>query len=144
MSYLAVQDEIVALLKTIPHVDVYEGNMSDEAFAALLANSDSLRPFITVAFGGKIKPTRSVNGITGAKAHSHDVTIVTRCVASTDRNSRVVNQLVEDKLLGYVPDNCGEIHAALYGGTGQVSSLGNPTRYAAVQAWSLLVNSDTE
>lgn len=144
MSYLAVQDEIVGVLKTIPHVDIYEGNLSDEDFATLIANSDSLRPFITIQFGGMIDPRRSVNGITGAKAHSHDATIVVRCVGSTDRISRQVWQLVWDKLIGYMPVNCGEIRAALYGGTGQVSSLGNPTRYASVQAFTLLVNSSQE
>lgn len=144
MSYLAVQDEITNVLKTIPHVDIHEGNIADEDFATLVANSDSLRPFVTIQFGGMIDPRRSVNGITGAKAHSHDVTIVVRCVGSTDRISQQVWQLVWDKLIGYMPVNCGEIRAALYGGTGQVSSLGNPTRYAAVQAFTLLVNSSQE
>lgn len=144
MSYLSVQDEIVGVLKTIPNVDVEEGNIADEDFATLVANSDSLKPFITINFGGMIDPRRRINGITGAKAHSHDATIVVRCVGSTDRISRQVWQLVWDKLIGYVPVNCGEIRAALYGGTGQVSSLGNPTRYAAVQAFSLLVNSEIE
>lgn len=144
MSYLSVQDEIVDVLKTIPHVDFYEGNIDDEAFATLLVDSDSLKPFVTIQFGGMVDPRRRVNGITGAKAHSHDVTIVVRCIASTDRNSRQVWQLVWDKLIGYVPVNCGEIRAALYGGTGQVSSLGNPTRYATVQAFTLLVNSSQE
>lgn len=144
MSYLAVQDEIVGVLKTIPHVDVHEGNISDEEFATLVANSDSIRPFITVSFGGMIDPRRRVNGIAGAKLHSHDVTIVVRCVGSTDRISQQVWQLVWDKLIGYMPVNCSEIRAALYGGTGQVSSLGNPTRYAAVQAFTLLVNSDQD
>ena len=144
MSYLSVQDEVVNEVKTIPHVDVYEGNIDDEAFASLLANSDALKPFITIAFGGMIDPRRRVNGITGAKAHSHDVTIVVRCIGSTDRISRQVWQLVWDKLIGYTPTNCGEIRAALYGGTGQVSSLGNPTRYASVQAYTMIVNSDQE
>lgn len=140
MSYLAVQDEITDVLETIPHIDVHRGNISDEDFATLVANSDSLKPFVTINFGGMVDPRRRVNGITGAKNHSHDVTIVVRCVGSTDRISQQVWQLVWDKLIGYVPVNCGEIHAALYGGTGQVSSLGNPSRYAAVQAFTLLVN----
>jgi hypothetical protein len=144
VSYLSVQDEIVGVVKTIPHVDVYEGNLSDEDFATLVANSDALKPFITISFGGMIDPRRNVNGITGAKAHSHDVTIVVRCVGSTDRMSRQVWQLVWDKLIGYMPANCSEIRAALYGGTGQISSLGNPTRYASVQAFTMLINSDQE
>lgn len=142
MSYIDVQREITDLLRTIPNVDLYEGNMSDEAFAALVADSTQIRPFITISFGGFIDPRKRVNGIVGAKTHSHDTTFVVRTVGSTDRISQQVWQLCWDKLIGYVPTNCGEIGAALYGGTGQVSSLGNPTRYAAVQAYRMLVNSD--
>lgn len=141
MSYLDVQDEITAQLKTIPNVDLYEGQMSDEAFAALVADSNQIKPFITVSYGGLIDPRKRVNGITGAKQDSQDTTFVVRAVANTDRTSRKALQLALDKLVGFVPTDCSEINTALFGGTGQVSSLGNPTRYASVQALRLLVNS---
>jgi hypothetical protein len=140
VSYLAVQDELEALIKTIPHIDVYRGNMSDEEFATLVANSDSLRPFVTIAFSGKFDPRRRVNGIAGAKRDSHDVNIVIRAVASTDRTSQQVLEIVDEKILGYIPAGHGEIRSALFGSSGQVSSLGNPTRYAAVQAYTMLLN----
>ena len=140
MSYLEVQDEIVALLREIPHIDVYEGQMDDAAFTELLADSDAIRPFVTISFGGLIDPRRSVKGIVGVRADSQDTTFVVRTVASTDRTSRQVLQLVLDKLVGYSPTACGEITSALFGGTGAISSLGNPTRYASVQAFRLLVN----
>jgi phage gp37-like protein len=140
VSYLDVQDEIVALLREIPHVDVYEGQMDDEAFTALLTDSNSIKPFITVSFGGLINPTQRNKGIVGARKDSQDTTFVVRTVASSDRTSRQVLQLVLDKLVGYSPSGCGEITSALFGGTGQVSSLGNPTRFAAVQALRVLVN----
>lgn len=142
MSYLDVQDEIIARVKEIPHVDVYEDDMSDEAFAELLANSNQIKPFITISFGGLLDPRRRINGIAGAKTHSQDTTFIIRCVASTSRTARQAQQLAWDKLIGFVPANCGEIQSALFGGTGQVSSLGNPTRFASVQAYRLLVNSD--
>lgn len=142
MSQLSVEDEITNLVKTIPHVDVYEGPMSDEKFAALLEDTNQIKPFITISFGGLIDPRRRINGIVGAKAKSYDTTFIVRCVASTDRTSRQVRDLVKDKVLGYVPTNCSEIDMALFGGTGEVSSLGNPTRYASVQAYRFLLNSD--
>lgn len=140
MSYLDVQDEISAQLRTIPNVDFYEGQLSDEAFAALVADSNQIKPFITVSYGGLIDPRRRVNGITGAKSNSQDTTFVVRTVANTDRTSRKALQLVLDKLIGFVPTNCSEIDTALFGGTGEISSLGNPTRYASVQALRVLVN----
>lgn len=142
MSQLTSEDEIVALLKTIPHVDVYEGQMSDEAFAALLADANQIKPFITISFGGLLDPRRKINGIVGAKAKSYDTTFIVRCVANTDRISRQVRDRAKGKLLGFVPTNCSEIDMALFGGTGQVSSLGNPTRHASVQAYRFLLNSD--
>lgn len=140
MSYLAVQDEIVTLLKTIPNVDFFRGNFSDEGLAQLIANSDAIKPFVTVSFGGKIKPRSGTNGITGAKNASYIVTLVVRAIGSLERQSEQVLELVENKLIGYMPVNCGEIEHALYGGTGQISSLGNPTRYSSVQAYNLLIN----
>lgn len=142
MSYFQVQDQIIARIKEIPHVDIFEDDMTDEAFAQLLANSNQIKPFITISFGGLLDPRRRINGIAGAKTHSQDTTFVIRCVASTSRTARQAMQLVWDKIIGFVPDNCGEIQTALFGGTGQVSSLGNPTRFASVQAFRLLVNSD--
>ena len=144
MSYLNAQDQIVAQVKAIPHIDVYDEEMSDEKFAALIADSNQIKPFVTISFGGFIDPRRRINGIVGAKTHSHDATIVIRCVGSTSRTAWKVWELVHDKLIGFVPTNCSEITAALYGGTGEVSTLGNPARYATVQAYRLLVNSDND
>lgn len=144
MTLLQVEDQIVARLKEIPYVDVFEDEMTDEAFSTLLADSNQIRPFITVSFGGLLDPRKRVNGIVGARANSQDTTFVVRCVGSTSRTARQVRDLAMGKLIGFVPTNCSEIDTALFGGTGQVSSLGNPTRFASVQAFRLLVNSDFE
>ena len=130
----------MARVKEIPHVDVYEDEMTDEAFAVLLADSNQIKPFITISFGGLIDPRSSVKGIVGARKDSQDTTFVIRCVASTSRTARQAQQLVWGKIIGFVPPDCGEIRSALFGGTGQVSTLGNPTRFASVQAYRFLVN----
>lgn len=141
MSYLAAQDEIMARIQSAnQHIEWYRGNMSDDEFAKLVANSDALKPFGTVAFGGKIDPRARVNGIVGAAKDSFVVTIVVRCVASTDRTSQQVLEIVDGALAGFQPTLCGEIRPALFGGSGEVSSLGNPTRYAAVQAYTMTIN----
>lgn len=142
MSYVDVQDEIEALLKTIPNVKTYRGHTDDEALLEMDASADKIKPFNTISFGGLVEPGRSVNGIVGAKMDTHMVSIVVRSVANTDRDSQRLWQRVWDLLIGYKPQNCGEINAALYGGVGEISSLGNPTRYAAVQSYKLYLNSD--
>src|SRR5690606_27734896 len=99
--------------------------------------------FNTISFGGLVDPGQSINGIVGAKHNTHMVSIVVRSVANTDRDSQRLWQRVWDLLIGYTPKGAGEITAALYGGVGEISSLGNPTRYAAVQSFKFYLNSDT-
>lgn len=142
MSLPSARQEILDLLKTIPYVDIYSGFTDDAAFTELLKTSDSITPMIVVSFGGMIQPAKNVNGIIGAAHDSHLITLTVKCIASTEDDAITVWQLAWDKLIGYTPVNCGEIQAALYGGTGEVSILGVPVRHAAVQVFSFMVNSD--
>lgn len=142
MSYVDVQDEIVALLKTIPNVKTYQGHTDDEVLIEVDSSADKIKPFNTISFGGMVDPGRNINGITGAKQDTHMVSIVVRSVANSDRDSQRLWQRVWNLLIGYRPQNSGEINAALYGGVGEISSLGNPTRYAAVQSYKFYINSD--
>jgi hypothetical protein len=135
-----VQDEIMAQVMTIPHVDFYRGEREDEDTVAVIPGTDVIQPYVTISFGGKVKPRVGTNGIVGAAQATYLVTIVARAVASTERTSEQVLELVESKLIGFKPTGCGEIEHALYGGTGEASSLGNPSRSASVQAYTLLIN----
>ena len=130
----------MAQAMSVPHIDFYRGEREDEDTVDFIEGTDVIRPYVTISFGGKIKPRVGINGITGAKNASYLVTIVVRAVASTEQTSEQVLELVEEKLIGFMPTNCGEIEHALYGGTGQISSLGNPSRFASVQAYNLLIN----
>lgn len=142
MSLIDSQDEIIALLKTIPNVLIFEDEVADEVIVPTLPNSDQIQPFITVSFGGMVDPPRRTKGIVGAKADTQETTIVVQCVGSTKGTARQVFQLMWDVLIGFTPTGCGEIRSALYGGTGKISHLGNPSRFAAVQSFRYYQNSD--
>lgn len=142
MSYLSAQAEILGVLETIPNVDIYPGIVSDGQLQALIADANQIKPFIAVSFGALIKPHTRINGIAGAARDSHTATFILHNVASTDGTSQKVWQASWNKVIGYVPVNCGEIDAALFGGVGEVSVMGNPTRYSATQAYSFTVNAD--
>lgn len=141
MSYISVQDEIVALLRTIPNTNTYQGRVSDEAIVKMDASADKMKPYNTISFGGFVDPGQRMNGIVGARQDTHMATIVVRSVANTDRDSQRLWQKVWDLLIGYEPKGAGQITAALYGGVGEISSLGNPTRFATVQAFKVYINS---
>lgn len=143
MSLYTTQQEILTLLGTIPNVLMFEDEAADEVIIDMIPGSDQIKPFFTVSFGGLQEAVSNNRGIVGAKADGNEATIVIQCVGSTKDTSRQVHDLIWNKLIGYVPTNCGEIRAALYAGPGKVSSLGNPTRFASMQSFRFVQNSDT-
>lgn len=138
-SYAASQ-EILARIKTIPHVDVYEGQVDDDASVPLIIGTNKIKPYISVNFGGTTQAPKRYKGVCGAKGDTQEADTVIQCVASTDDGARKLLSIVDGLILGFQPTNCGELQPALYGGTGKISSLGAPTRYAAVQVYSYFVN----
>lgn len=142
MSLLDSQKEILDRLKTIPNIIIYEDELSDEVIVETLPGTDQIKPFATVSFGGLVEAPTRLNGIAGARADTGETTIVIEGVASTSLGAKRVVQLIRESLLGFKPTNCGEIRSALFGGTGKLSHLGNPTRYASNQSLRYYQNSD--
>lgn len=140
MSLYDTQQQIIALLKTIPNVLMFEDEVSDEAEIPLLPGTDQIQPYFTISFGGLQEAVSNNRGIIGAQSDGNEGTLVIQAVGSTGNTSRKVHKLVWDKLIGFVPTNCGEIRAALYGGTGKISSLGNPSRYSSMQSYRFVQN----
>lgn len=143
MSLIDSQDEILALVRTIPNIGVHDDEMPDEIQPEIIPGSDLIRPFVTISFGGLVEAPRRVNGIAGADKDTGETTIVIQGVASTPRGAKAAVEAVREKLVGFKPTNCGEIRFALFGGTGKLSHLGNPTRYASNQSLRYYQNSDT-
>lgn len=147
MSYPKAQAQIRGVLEGIPNgpgktIKVHEGQATDEYVAKIIEGTDQVDPFIAINFGNRIRPGGRVNGIVGARADSHIVTIVVHCIANSQRIANAVSEEAYNRLIGFMPDNCGEISPALYGGVGEISSAGSPTRYSSVQAYTMMINSD--
>lgn len=139
MSRLTAKNEITARLKTIGNLSVFEGKTTDQI---MRLDDEHLGEFLTVNYGSLVKPRKGTNGIAGARLSSNIMEFTIRTVANTYDNVERIMQVVFDTIVGFEPTNCGEIDTVLYGGVGEISSLGNPTRYASVQSFGLLVNSD--
>lgn len=134
MTLIDGQDEILARARTLIHIDIHDDELPDEIVPVIIPGTDQIKPFVTISFGGLVEAPRRLNGITGARDDTGETTIVLQGVASTPRGARRAVETVRDLLLGYTPTNCGEIRFALFGGTGKLSHLGNPTRYASNQS----------
>jgi hypothetical protein len=141
MSYPVAQQQIFDRLDAVPHTDTHRGQVSDEYISELIANTDQFQPFYVVSFGGRVDPRRNVNGIAGARLNTHMVTFILHAIASTQKNADLVLEEGWNTLIGFEPTNCGEITAALFGGTGEISVAGSPSRYSAVQSFKMYVNS---
>lgn len=136
------QNEILALLRTIPHITVHDDEVADEVVVSLIPGSDQIQPFATVSFGGMVEAPQRLNGIAGAAKDTGESTIVVQGVGSTAGSARKVVDAVRKKLIGFKPVNCGEIRNAHFGGTGKLSHLGNPTRFASNQSFRFYQNAD--
>lgn len=141
MSYTQAQEEILARLRTIKNVPVYEG-IASSAVLALFTGPNQMNPFLTVDFGALVSSHRPVKGIVGAAADTHEGNIIVHSVANDMQTARRVIQSARDVLLGFIPTNCGQLVPETYGGIGEVSGMVNPTRYSQVQPFVYLVNSD--
>ena len=142
MSYLTVQKEILDRLATVRNVDLHRGQATDEYLAKLIEGTDQIKPFIVVSFGNRVQTRRGMNGIVGARANSYGISMTTHCVANTEANANAVNEKVWETLIGFEPTNCSELIPALFGGVGELSSTGSPSRFTSMQGWTSVLNSD--
>jgi hypothetical protein len=142
MGLIESQNEILAALRALPNLSVHDDELADEVTVELVPGSDQIRPFLTVSFGGEVEAPRRINGIAGAAKDTAESTIVIQAVASTAGGARATMQRARNVLLGFTPTNCGEIRNALFGATGKLSHLGNPTRYASNQSFRFYQNAE--
>lgn len=142
MSLIDSQQQILARVRLIPNIIIYDDELPDEIEVTMIQGSDQIQPFATVSFGGLVEAPRRINGIAGASRDTGESTIVVQGVGSTASAARHVVQLIRESLVGFTPTNCGEIRNALFGGTGKLSHLGNPTRYGANQSFRYYQNAD--
>ena len=132
-------DEIFALVKSIPHVKVYEAN-HDEDELTKIESGNTFTPYIVVSFSGSAATPRRSHAITGARDSGERVAVVVRVVALSNSIARSVLKSVKRKLLGFKPTGCGELKNAFYFSSGLTSNLGTPSRNTQVQSFEFEVS----
>jgi len=135
------QQEILAHYRATlpPFVEVFEGGVPDGKAIPLDANA-KIKPHLVVAFAGLTKPPRRVNGIIGATEDSFIQGFSTYAIAGDDDAARQLHSMGWGAIIGFEPVNCGEVAPAFFAGIGEISTLGQPTRFSATQSYRYLIN----
>ena len=138
--YTSQQQILAHFRSTLPaFVEVFEGSVPDGEAISLDANG-KIKPHLVVNFAGLTRPPKKVNGIQGAQFDSFIQGLSTHGIAGDDDAARQVHSLAWGSILGFMPTNCGEVSPAFFAGVGEISTLGQPTRFSAVQSYRYLVN----
>jgi hypothetical protein len=133
------QQEILAEFRTIPFIEVFEGSVPDGEAIPMDAYG-KIKPHLVVAFAGLTLPPKRVNGIIGATEDSFIQGFSTYGIAGDDDAARQVHSIAWGKIVGFEPEHCGEVGPAFFAGIGEISTLGQPTRFSATQSYRYLIN----
>lgn len=112
LDLLSIQDEIITKLKELPQ-DVYETTAPDDSKLKFDPNGTIL-PYIVVEFSD-LYPGIEVGGIISTRYDVGAAYMIINCVGPTQRSARQVAGIVRDKIVGFVPNDAGEIRA--FGGS---------------------------
>ena len=138
--YISQQEILAHFRATLPSfIEVFEGSVPDGE-AIPLDPKGKIKPHLVVNFAGLTKPAKKVNGIQGAQFDSFLQGLSTHAIAGDDDAARQVHSLAWGVILGFEPAHCGEVGPAFFAGVGEISTLGQPTRFSAVQSYRYLIN----
>lgn len=131
-------EEILAQLRSVQHVKVYE-SLSDEEELEI-QKGNAFTPYVVVSFSGTSQVPRRYRAMTGARNSGEEVSIVVRIVGSNRKISRAVRTAVHNELLGFQPKGCSEIRPALYFSTGANATDGSPARHSEIQSYEMSIS----
>lgn len=146
-SYLfASQEELLTQMGGLKWkgstISVYEGQFDDDQQYKIITAQEGDKPFIVVNFSGTLQAPRGYHGIMGAAHDTSQTMFTVQVVHTTSKITRQVLDMLNQKVIGFVPNGCGEVSPGLYASPGKINALGTPTRYSAVQSYSYYVNSN--
>lgn len=141
-SLSAIHTEIEDLLKLQDVYKVFRGQIP-AADELVRSPTGMFNPYIVLWFGTDMPLSRRTGGIVGAREKMRTMVIAVETAGPTDRSAVQALDAVNDLLIGYEPENCGEIEPMLGG-----SVLRNPTDKTMhpvrfVQAAAFAVNFNT-
>ena len=137
LNLLAVQDQIVAALKTMPQ-DIYTTAIPEDSKVKHGAAGLFL-PYVVVLFAD-MKESASGNGITSVRHNPGISYCVVQTYSPTERAARQVSEVVRDKLTGFKPTDAGELRLAGGKTYSTVEYNAVPKKYVSEVAFMFIVN----
>jgi hypothetical protein len=101
IAQVAGQSEIVAQVKTVEGLDVYEGPYISDGAVPTKADNGMFIPYATVDFGSSYQG--SERGIVGSRYNTLLTNVTVHVVSPDDRLSREFQDAVRDKLIDFTP-----------------------------------------
>lgn len=135
LDLLSVQDEITAKLRELPQ-DIYETVAPDDS-KLRFDSSGNILPYVVVMYSDMYESMDS-NNIIGTRYNTKVSYADVVCVGPTERSARQVANVVRDKLLGFKPNDAGEL--SLEGGTAYATKDNKPNRFSAEVSFAFPVN----
>lgn len=135
LSLLPVQDAITAKLRELPQ-DVYETTAPEDTKLRMDANG-VLLPYIVVTYAD-MYDTIDSKGVISTR---YDVKVSyadVYCMGPTERSARQLAELVRDKLIGFTPNNAGELR--IDGGVSYATVDSKTNRYMSQLSFAYPVN----
>lgn len=110
LSTYATENLILARLKTIPHLSIYDDEVPFEGTVQPPVDSKgNLKPYVNLYFGGP-REAADDRGLAGANLNGTIAYVTAQVNGATSDAVRQVKDLVSEKLVGWVPDaNSGQL-----------------------------------
>lgn len=106
LSTYATENAILARLKTIPHVDIYDDEVpyEDPGVVPKKDANGTILPYVNVYFGGP-REAADDKGLCGPQYNGTVAYLTVQVNGGTSEMVRRVKDLVTNKLVGWVPDS---------------------------------------
>ena len=137
LSSVPSEDDIMTKLRTIPGVDVIEGEYTQDSYIPVLDANKMFKPYLLVKFNGSF-PSYD-NGIVSPDLDSQRASFSVFVVTPTDRTTRLIRDQVRVKMLtDFIPTDGSTLRPT--GGYSFVDSDLGYQRYAANIGFAYLHN----
>ncbi len=136
ISQVPGQSDIMDELKTIPGVDVYEGQYLTDGAIPNMDAQGMFTPYLTTIFGANYRGAEP--GIVSEQYNTLKTTVTVYVVSPGDKLTRVLLDQVNEKMLGFIPTDGTPLEA--YGGYNFVDADLGANRYVHAAVYSYTSN----